>query len=58
MKERLIRIDVADAVEQRLVQKRSLDRGLPVAKQPDELFERNGERFCARAFVPGIGWHD
>ena len=51
MEERLVRVDIADAVEQRLVEQRSLDRRLALAEERDEVFDPDGERFAAWAFV-------
>ena len=50
--ERLVSVDVTDAVEQGLVEQRGLDGGLAIAEERDEVFERDSERFAAGA---GIG---
>ncbi len=49
--EGLVGVDVADAVEEGLVEERGLDGGLAVAEEGDEVFERDGEGFAAGAGV-------
>ena len=49
--EGLVGVDVADAVEEGLVEERGLDGGLAVAEERDEVFERDGEGFFAGAGV-------
>lgn len=51
--EGLVGVDVADAVEQGLIEQRGLDGGLAAAEEGDEVFERDGERFAAGAGVGG-----
>ena len=58
VEERLVGVDVADAVEEGLVEQRGLDGGLAVAEEGDEVFERDGEGFAAGAFVLGVGCDD
>jgi len=43
----LVCVDVAYAVQQRLIQQCSFDRGLPATKERDEIFKPDSERFCA-----------
>ena len=52
MKQRLVGVDVADAMKQLLVEQRGLDGRLAIAEECDEVFERDGERLTAWA---GIG---
>ena len=47
----LVGVDVADAVEERLVEQRGLDGGAAVAEEGDEVFEGNGEGLAAGALV-------
>ena len=51
--EGLVGVDVADAVEEGLVEERGLDGGLAVAEEGDEVFERDGQGFAAGAGVGG-----
>ena len=50
-KERLIGVDVANAVEQRLVQQRGLDRRLAATEERDEVVRRDREGLAAGAGV-------
>ena len=54
VEESLVGIDVADAVEEGLVEQRGLDGGLAGAEEDDEVFERDCEGLFARAGI-GIG---
>jgi hypothetical protein len=49
--EGLVGVDVADAVEQGLVEQRGLDGGAAVAEDGDEVGEGDGEGFAAGALV-------
>ena len=49
--EALVGVDVADAVEQGLVEQGGFDGGLAVAEEGDEVFEGDGEGFGAGAGV-------
>ena len=57
-KEALVRINIANSLEQFLVEERQLDGQLAAAKQLSEVFNRNRKRLPARAvksrgFFPG-----
>ncbi len=58
MKKSLVGVDVANAMQQRLIQQRSFDRRLASPKECDELFERNGKRFGTGPFVFCVGRDD
>ena len=47
VEECLVGVDVADAVEQGLVEQRGLDGGFAVSEESDEVFEGDGEGFDA-----------
>ena len=49
--EGFVGVDVADAVEQGLVEQRGFDGGLAAAEEGDEVFEGDGEGFAAGAGV-------
>ena len=51
VEECLVGVDVADAVEQGLVEQRGLDGTAAMAEEGDEVFERDGEGFAAGAGV-------
>ena len=51
VKEGLVGVDVADAVEEGLVEKRGLDGGLAGAEEGDEVFEWDGEGLFAGAGI-------
>lgn len=51
VEESLVGVDVANAVEKRLVKERGLDRRLSIVKESDEVIEPDGERLRAGAFV-------
>ncbi|MCU1248711.1 MAG: hypothetical protein JWQ49_1740 [Edaphobacter sp.] len=53
-----IGVDVADTVEERLVEQRRLNGGLAVAEEGGEVFERDREGFGAGAFVSCVGRDD
>jgi len=52
--EALICVDVADTVQERLVEQGCFDGRLAVAEELDEAFECDGEGFGAWAFVEGL----
>ena len=54
VEEGLVGVDVADAVEEGLVEQRGLDGGLAGAEEGDEVFKRDGEGLAAGAGI-GIG---
>ena len=54
VEEGLVGVDVADAMEEGLVEERGLDGGLAGAEEGDEVFEWDGEGLFARAGI-GIG---
>jgi len=49
--ERLVGVDVADAVEERLIEQRGLDRRAARMEERDEVGERDGEGLAAGAGV-------
>ena len=49
--EGFVGVDVADSVEQGLVEQRGLDGGLAAAEKSDEVFEGDGQGFAAGAGV-------
>lgn len=49
--EGFVSVDVADAVQQGLVEQRGFDGRLAVMEERDEVLERDGERFAAGAGV-------
>src|SRR5580698_1090836 len=57
MKKSLVGVDVANAMQQRLVQQCGFNRCLALAEEGDELFETNGQRLGSRAFIR-CAWRD
>ena len=55
VEERLVGVDVADAVQERLIEERGLDGCLAVAEERNELVQRNGKRLAPGAGVRLVG---
>ena len=58
VKESFISVDVADSVEQGLIEKRGFDRRFSITEKGNEVVKRDRERFGAGAFVFCIGCYD
>jgi hypothetical protein len=54
VEESLVGVDIADSVEEGLVEERRLDGSPAVAEEGDEVFERDGERLATGAGVGGV----